>query len=125
MEEGIVHRSGRRHYTMPRRPLGLLTLQQVSVGVRVALALQLLANLGVENAQVRTLHAQRARLDDVGRRQLAQRVDDDRAGNAGLRSEEHTSELQSREKLVCRLLLENKTMGILPHLAEPRAGAYM
>src|SRR5690606_40052012 len=25
-----------------------------------------------------------------------------------LRSEEHTSELQSREKLVCRLLLENK-----------------
>src|SRR5690606_42023825 len=31
----------------------------------------------------------------------------DREGNAGLgRSEEHTSELQSREKLVCRLLLE-------------------
>src|SRR5690606_600140 len=27
---------------------------------------------------------------------------------AGLRSEEHTSELQSREKLVCRLLLETK-----------------
>src|SRR5690606_40871083 len=26
----------------------------------------------------------------------------------GLRSEEHTSELQSREKLVCRLLLEKK-----------------
>src|SRR5690606_41813420 len=27
---------------------------------------------------------------------------------AGGRSEEHTSELQSREKLVCRLLLDNK-----------------
>src|SRR5690606_40635694 len=27
-----------------------------------------------------------------------------------LRSEEHTSELQSREKLVCRLLLEKKTI---------------
>src|SRR5690606_39909555 len=27
----------------------------------------------------------------------------------GLRSEEHTSELQSREKLVCRRLLEKKT----------------
>src|SRR5436309_6871057 len=27
---------------------------------------------------------------------------------AGRRSEEHTSELQSREKLVCRLLLEKK-----------------
>src|SRR5690606_42037888 len=29
-------------------------------------------------------------------------------GATGLRSEEHTSELQSREKLVCRLLLEKK-----------------
>src|SRR5436309_8818765 len=33
-----------------------------------------------------------------------------RAGQAGgdVRSEEHTSELQSRENLVCRLLLEKK-----------------
>src|SRR5690606_41139608 len=30
------------------------------------------------------------------------------AGQALLRSEEHTSELQSRENLVCRLLLEKK-----------------
>src|SRR5690625_7021250 len=30
-------------------------------------------------------------------------------GVAGLRSEEHTSELQSRGHLVCRLLLEKKT----------------
>src|SRR5690606_41618049 len=30
------------------------------------------------------------------------------AGGFGGRSEEHTSELQSREKLVCRLLLEKK-----------------
>src|SRR5436309_7223533 len=29
-------------------------------------------------------------------------------GSAGCRSEEHTSELQSRENLVCRLLLEKK-----------------
>src|SRR5690606_39373829 len=29
-------------------------------------------------------------------------------GHEGSRSEEHTSELQSREKLVCRLLLEKK-----------------
>src|SRR5690606_41925658 len=29
-------------------------------------------------------------------------------GGADLRSEEHTSELQSRENLVCRLLLEKK-----------------
>src|SRR5690606_41750922 len=31
-----------------------------------------------------------------------------RAGRGGHRSEEHTSELQSRENLVCRLLLEKK-----------------
>src|SRR3712207_8705571 len=30
------------------------------------------------------------------------------AWDAGLRSEEHTSELQSRQYLVCRLLLEKK-----------------
>src|SRR5690606_41632402 len=29
-------------------------------------------------------------------------------GDGGFRSEEHTSELQSRENLVCRLLLEKK-----------------
>src|SRR3712207_8252984 len=41
--------------------------------------------------------------DDVG--------DEPEAGHAGdalLRSEEHTSELQSRQYLVCRLLLEKK-----------------
>src|SRR3712207_7204472 len=33
-----------------------------------------------------------------------------------LRSEEHTSELQSRQYLVCRLLLEKKTSSSLPSL---------
>src|SRR3712207_7093769 len=33
---------------------------------------------------------------------------DTSAGSAGARSEEHTSELQSRQYLVCRLLLEKK-----------------
>src|SRR3712207_8424045 len=33
----------------------------------------------------------------------------DRAAVVGFRSEEHTSELQSRQYLVCRLLLEKKT----------------
>src|SRR5690606_19818458 len=32
---------------------------------------------------------------------------------AGIRSEEHTSELQSRENLVCRLLLEKKKLTLL------------
>src|SRR5271165_7692461 len=34
-----------------------------------------------------------------------------RACEQGGRSEEHTSELQSREKIVCRLLLEKKKTG--------------
>src|SRR2546430_13641092 len=51
------------------------------------------------------------------RRQLVHRVEQDllqdraqaaRAGLAGERSEEHTSELQSQSNLVCRLLLEKK-----------------
>src|SRR3712207_6887471 len=43
---------------------------------------------------------------------------------AGYRSEEHTSELQSRQYLVCRLLLEKKQ--ITHHLAadEHRPGAH-
>src|SRR5215813_1631939 len=34
------------------------------------------------------------------------------------RSEEHTSELQSRPQLVCRLLLEKKKNGVDPQAAE-------
>src|SRR3712207_7976866 len=34
----------------------------------------------------------------------------------GARSEEHTSELQSRQYLVCRLLLEKKKQLTLPHI---------
>src|SRR3712207_8377827 len=41
----------------------------------------------------------------VGSRPLAAR----RRARGGARSEEHTSELQSRQYLVCRLLLEKKT----------------
>src|ERR1041385_9418514 len=37
------------------------------------------------------------------------------------RSEEHTSELQSRLHLVCRLLLEKKTNKQLQHPPHPRA----
>src|SRR5690606_40888920 len=52
-------------------------------------------------------------LEDEREREHAQARDrprDGRAPDAGLRgrSEEHTSELQSRENLVCRLLLEKK-----------------
>ena len=40
-----------------------------------------------------------------------------------MRSEEHTSELQSLTNLVCRLLLEKKKMGLVPE--EQAMGARM
>src|SRR5215207_5109244 len=65
---------------------------------------------------------------DAGRRHLAGR----RRRNAahGQRSEEHTSELQSRVDLVCRLLLEKKNLEPVEHrvgehvraVGHPRAG---
>src|SRR3712207_7774977 len=65
--------------------------------------------LGVVEAVVRREHVERVRAEQVGAEGLGLRV---RAGKAGQRpgdrSEEHTSELQSRQYLVCRLLLEKK-----------------
>src|SRR5690606_41398693 len=46
--------------------------------------------------------SERARILGIGRYEYNE------AASAVFRSEEHTSELQSREKLVCRLLLEKK-----------------
>src|SRR5690606_41139330 len=42
--------------------------------------------------------------DEIGKRQCFNCI-----GKTDPRSEEHTSELQSRENIVCRLLLEKKT----------------
>src|SRR2546425_5989687 len=42
--------------------------------------------------------------------------DDQRHGGRPVRSEEHTSELQSLAYLVCRLLLEKKKISRAPHL---------
>src|SRR5690606_40042546 len=42
-----------------------------------------------------------------------------------LRSEEHTSELQSRENLVCRLLLEKKRMRLEEHTTELQSGEHL
>src|SRR3712207_7341483 len=38
------------------------------------------------------------------------------SGLGAVRSEEHTSELQSRQYLVCRLLLEKKKTNIIPNI---------
>src|SRR5207302_5400056 len=45
---------------------------------------------------------------DAGTEARSLRVECTSGGIASCRSEEHTSELQSRENLVCRLLLEKK-----------------
>src|SRR5690606_41647845 len=50
-------------------------------------------------------HDQHAPEHDGGHRRRARQ-----AHRSALRSEEHTSELQSRENLVCRLLLEKKKL---------------
>src|SRR5690606_30428456 len=52
-----------------------------------------------------------AAVDDVDATAAISRIMAEEARAAGInwRSEEHTSELQSRENLVCRLLLEKKT----------------
>src|SRR3712207_7983486 len=47
-------------------------------------------------------------VSDGGRRSACAREPNALAGALGRRSEEHTSELQSRQYLVCRLLLEKK-----------------
>src|SRR5204863_8175086 len=57
--------------------------------------------LGRFGARRKRRHPARILLPEVRRRVLA-------PGRVRLRSEEHTSELQSRRDLVCRLLLEKK-----------------
>src|SRR3712207_6972832 len=52
---------------------------------------------------------ERAVAEDRGDHRVPRDGGDDRV-DARLRSEEHTSELQSRQYLVCRLLLEKKTI---------------
>src|SRR3712207_8061520 len=44
----------------------------------------------------------------VGEARVVDRLGEDEVGRRVVRSEEHTSELQSRQYLVCRLLLEKK-----------------
>src|SRR5437588_4424458 len=73
---------------------------------RLLLALQLLLNRVRDNGRQVDLPEQHLLHDDaaVARNPAEQR--EDLAGD--LRSEEHTSELQSHSDLVCRLLLEKK-----------------
>src|SRR3712207_8073735 len=76
----------------------------------------------VECAVLQPVHRQIGALVFVFRRELLVDVDAEprrvarvhhaALGTVGVRSEEHTSELQSRQYLVCRLLLEKKKHNI-------------
>src|SRR3712207_8640775 len=76
---------------------------------RVRVAISLSRHVGVE-VLLPAVHVL-ARVDDVVGRHP--RVGARSLDLADARSEEHTSELQSRQYLVCRLLLEKKTKHLI------------
>src|SRR5207253_9847806 len=63
---------------------------------------------GLESPQGRNAAEKSARCAERWRRQLERNETRRCLAHGGARSEEHTSELQSRGHLVCRLLLEKK-----------------
>src|SRR2546430_9024180 len=80
--------------------------------LRVELRQELQAATRAANREV--AHLARRRRCNAGRSELVVRpegaVEEQEIGSTGhVRSEEHTSELQSQSNLVCRLLLEKKT----------------
>src|SRR3712207_7224213 len=64
---------------------------------------------GLDYAAIGPEHAW---LRDQGRAEYAYITDEEALDGFKARSEEHTSELQSRQYLVCRLLLEKKNTSI-------------
>src|SRR5690606_40943580 len=64
-----------------------------------------LARAYMRDAQILVLDEPTAALDARAEYQVFQRFTELTRGRMAVRSEEHTSELQSRENLVCRLLL--------------------
>src|SRR5206468_5463771 len=97
---------------------------EAALGQRQAEVQQAQANLERDQAQLDNAKVQERRYRDLVDRELIAReqydqlrtnwaaleatVAADRAAVENARSEEHTSELQSRSDLVCRLLLEKK-----------------
>src|SRR3712207_8761747 len=91
----------------PRSTLFPYTTLFRSVGVQDDAAVRQDLDAGAEGDVVGAVDVVDIRLDvdgAAGAGRGGAGLDDD----AGLRSEEHTSELQSRQYLVCRLLLEKK-----------------
>src|SRR3712207_7528310 len=101
-------------FLMIRRP-PRSTLFPYTTLFRSGLEALLVAHAGIE-PKVVVARVENHRHAIVDRRdQLARLRGDDCAGFEALaRSEEHTSELQSRQYLVCRLLLEKKNITLNP-----------
>src|SRR3712207_8295574 len=77
----------------------------------------LFRSAGPDNRRARALHAHRRGPTTRGRWRAHPHLDRHQSAARRLvrgRSEEHTSELQSRQYLVCRLLLEKKKISHIP-----------
>src|SRR3712207_7843669 len=65
-------------------------------------------NKKAKSAAAKTVASKNVRRNSTAKRARRERGEKRRSGEVAERSEEHTSELQSRQYLVCRLLLEKK-----------------
>src|SRR2546422_8538763 len=83
-------------------------------------ALPICERVGRDPQPVRHLAAVREDIARLRRVEL-ERYEQALVGRVHHRSEEHTSELQSRLHLVCRLLLEKKNLPSEAHRAEPQS----
>src|SRR5690606_41373886 len=94
-------------FSFPTRRSSDLFVPPVVMGRRSLLAIRSLGAV-LARRTLRAVLAARAWLRELGDLDLLQLDALEPAALDHLRSEEHTSELQSRENLVCRLLLEKK-----------------
>src|SRR2546425_1570548 len=95
----------RRQLRLARQPVHLRLVHQQVERVEPA---QRPVRVGAVQLGLDTLRLELVDALVSARAQLGDRAELDRVGWTGLRSEEHTSELQSLAYLVCRLLLEKK-----------------
>src|SRR3989440_7906786 len=90
---------------------GSVTLSRcglVAAGIWASLTRTVDAQTPVQLVELRTEYQASPLGLDVRAPRLSWKIESSRRGTVQTRSEEHTSELQSRSDLVCRLLLEKK-----------------
>src|SRR5690606_5478084 len=106
-DEGLAHYVDASNYTP--EDLGVFNVSLETTPDHVMPALRATADvLLAASATIQDAEIERAQT--LTRTRLLRRLETVEGQANLLRSEEHTSELQSRENLVCRLLLEKKNM---------------